>query len=117
MINEYGKPTTPFKLESGTKPSILHLNVLFCLCVVQNDTAHVGTKALNMCHQAQKGFRCIFIGNPQHRNGYLVYAPNKRKIVSLYDVVFDDIVSSPLAHVTTIFRSNVYATGSVIHTI
>ena len=28
-INEYGKPTTPFKLATGTKPSVSHLSVLF----------------------------------------------------------------------------------------
>ena len=33
MINEDGKPTTPFKLTTGTKPSLSHLHVLFCpLC-------------------------------------------------------------------------------------
>ena len=29
LINEDGKPTTPFKLATGTKPSISHLCVLF----------------------------------------------------------------------------------------
>ena len=64
MINKDGDPTTPFKLATGTKPSVLHLRVLFFLCVVRKDTAHVGTKALNMCHQAQKGFRLIFVAIP-----------------------------------------------------
>ena len=56
LINEDGDPTTPYKLATGTKPSVSHLRVLFCPCVVQKATAHVGTKALNMHHQAQKGF-------------------------------------------------------------
>ena len=29
LINEYSKPTRPFKLETGTEPSILHLRVYF----------------------------------------------------------------------------------------
>ena len=29
LINEDGYPTTPFKLETGTKPSVSHLHVLF----------------------------------------------------------------------------------------
>ena len=62
LINEDGDPTTPFKLEIGTKTSVSHLRVLFCPCVVQKATSHVGTKVVNMRHQAQKGFRSIFIG-------------------------------------------------------
>ena len=52
LINEDGDPTTPHKLETGTKPSVSHLSVLFCPCVVRKATAHVETKALNMHHQA-----------------------------------------------------------------
>ena len=67
MINEDGDPTTPYKLATGTKPSVSHLRVLFCPFVVRKATAHFGTKALNMRHQAQKGFRGIFVGIPQHQ--------------------------------------------------
>ena len=51
LINKDSDPTTLFKLTTGTKPSVSHLRVLFCPCVVGKATAHVGTKALNMCHQ------------------------------------------------------------------
>ena len=85
-----------FKFATGTKPSILHLRVLFCPCFVREDTAHVGKKALNIRHQAQKGFCGIFVGIPQHQKGYLFYVPHKRKIISLYDVVFDEIFFSAL---------------------
>ena len=90
LINEDGYPTTPHKLATGTKPSVSHLHVLFCPCVVRKATAHVETKTLNMRHQAQKGFCGIFVGIPQHQNGYLVYVPSTRKVISLYDVVFDE---------------------------
>ena len=53
LINEDGEPTTPFILATSTKHSILNLPVLFCPCVVQKATAYVGTKSLNMRHQAQ----------------------------------------------------------------
>ena len=56
LINKYSKLTTPLKLATGTKPSVSHLRVLFCPCFVRKATAHVGTKALNMRHQAKKGF-------------------------------------------------------------
>ena len=56
LINEDGNPTTPYKLATGTKPSVSHLRVLFCPCVVQKSTAHVETKMLNMPHQAQSVF-------------------------------------------------------------
>ena len=51
-----------------------------------------------MRHQAQKGFCGIFIVIPQHQEGYLVYAPSTRKIISSYDVIFDKIVSSTLEY-------------------
>ena len=56
LIKEDGDPTTPYKLATGTKPSVSYLRVLFCPCVVRKATAHVDTKTLNMRHQAQKGF-------------------------------------------------------------
>ena len=64
LINEDGDPTMTHKLTTGTIPSVSHLRVLFCPCVVQKAMAHVETKTLNMCHRAQKGFRGIFVGIP-----------------------------------------------------
>ena len=72
LINEDSDPTTPHKMATGTKTSVSHLRMLFCQCVVQKATVHVETKTLNMRHQAQKVFRGIFIGIPQHQEGYLV---------------------------------------------
>ena len=56
LINEDGDPKTPYKLATGTKPSVSHLCVLFFPCVVRKATAHVGTKTLNMHHQAKNVF-------------------------------------------------------------
>ena len=56
LINEYVDLTASYKLATVTKPSVSHLRVLFCPCFVRKATAHVGTKALNMHHQAQKVF-------------------------------------------------------------
>ena len=67
LINEDGDPTMPHKLATGTKPSVSQLRVLFCPCVVRKATVHVETKTLNMRHQAQKGFRGIFVGIPEHQ--------------------------------------------------
>ena len=90
LINEDGDPTTPFKLATGTKPSVSYLRVLFCPCVVRKDNAHIGTNTLNMRHQAQKVFCGIFVGILQHHKGYLVYVPSSKKIISSHDVVFDE---------------------------
>ena len=98
LINEDGDPTTPHKLATGTKPSVSHLRVLFCPCVVRKATAHVETKTINMRHQEQKGFRSIFVGIPVHQKGYLVYVPSTRKMISSYDVVFDESFSSALSY-------------------
>ena len=91
LINEDGDPTTPFKLSTGMKPVLSHLRVLCLPFVVWKATSHVVTKALNMRHQAQKGFRGIFVVIPQHQKGCLVYIPSTRKIISSYDVVFGEI--------------------------
>ena len=40
LINEDGDPTTPHKIATGLKPSVSHLRVLFCPCVVWKATAH-----------------------------------------------------------------------------
>ena len=52
IINKDIDQTTPHKLATGTKPSVSHLRVLFCPCVIRKATAHVETKPLNMRHQA-----------------------------------------------------------------
>ena len=57
LINKDVDPTTAYKLATGTKPSVSHLRVLFCPCVVRKAMAHVDTKTLNMHPQAQNGFR------------------------------------------------------------
>ena len=98
LIKSDGELIIPFKIATGKKPSVSHLCVLFCLCIVQKATSHIGTKALNMRHQAQKGFRGIFVGIIQHQKGCLVYVPHTRKIISSYGVVFDDILSSALMY-------------------
>ena len=98
MINEDGKPTTAFILATGTKTSVSHLRMLFCPCVIRKYNAHVDQKALNMRHQAQKVFRVIFVGIPQHKKWYIVYVPGTGKIISSYDVVFDEMFSSMLAY-------------------
>ena len=98
LINEDGDLTTPFKIATSTKPPVSQLCMLFCPCVVWKATAHVGTKALNIRHQAQEGFFGIFVVIPQHHKGYPVYVPITRKIIYSYDVVFDEKHSSALAY-------------------
>ena len=41
LINKDGKPTTSFKLATGTKSSVSHLGVLFCLSVVLKATGKI----------------------------------------------------------------------------
>ena len=89
LINKDSDPTTPHKLATGAKTSVSHLSVLFYPCVVRKATARVETKTLNMRHQAQKGFRGIFVGIPQLQKVYLVYVPSTRKVILSYNVVFD----------------------------
>ena len=87
-------------LATGTKASVLHLYVLLCPCFLQKATAQVDKKALNMRHQAKKGFCGIFVGIPQHQNGSLVYVPGTRKIIYSYDVVLDEFFTSMLVYMS-----------------
>ena len=50
LINEEGDATTQHKVAIGTKPSVSHLCVLFCPCVVWKATAHLEIKTLNLRH-------------------------------------------------------------------
>ena len=109
-------PTTPYKLATGTKSSVSHLCVLFCPCVVRKATAHVETKTLNMRHQAKKGFRGIFVGIPQHQKGYLVYVPSTIKVISSYDVVFDESFSSTLAYTSRSYAEAMAMRPTVTYT-
>ena len=79
LVNQYGEPTTPHKLETGMKPLVWNTRVLFYSCDLQKSTARFDRKALNMRHQSQKRFWGIIIGIPQHLKGFLVYVPSARK--------------------------------------
>ena len=79
LINKDGDPATPHKLATGTKPSVYHLRVLLCPCVVHKATAHVDTNMLSMRHQAQKGFCGNFFGIPEHQKRYLVYVSSEER--------------------------------------
>ena len=116
LINEDGDPTTPHKLATGTKPSVSHLRVLFCPCVVRKATGHVETKTLNMRHQAQKGFCGIFKGIPQHQKGYLVYVPSTRNVISSYDAIFDEIFSSALSYMSRPYLEEMAMRPAVTYT-
>ena len=73
LVNQDCEPNTPHKLETGKKPSVSYLHVLFFPFVLKKSTAHVDTKALNIRHQSHKGFRGIFIGILHHQKWYLIY--------------------------------------------
>ena len=80
------------------KPSVSNLHFSYYPYAVQNSTAHVATKGLNIRNQPQKKYRGIFVGIPQHPHGYLIYEPSTQKIVSSHDIVFDKIFSHSLAY-------------------
>ena len=75
-------------METGTKPSVSNIFVLYFPCVLRKATAHVDVKALNMRHQSQKGFWGIFVEIPQHQKWCLIYVPSTWKMVSSHGVVF-----------------------------
>ena len=69
-----------------------------------------------MRHQAQKGFCGIFVGIPEHQKGYLVYVPSTRKVISSYDVVFDNSFSSALSYTSRPYSEAITMRPSVTYT-
>ena len=116
LINKDIHPTTPHKLATGTNPSVSHLCVLCCPCVVGKSTAHVETKTLNMRHQAQKGFHSTFVSIPKHQKGYLVHIPSIRKDIFTYNVVFDESVSSALSYTSRTYSEAMAMRPAVSYT-
>ena len=90
--------------------------MLFCPCVVRKATENIDKKALNIFHQSQKGFCGIFVIIPQHQKGYLVYVTSIRKIISSYDVVFDESFSSALAYTSKPYSKAMAMRPSVTYT-
>ena len=70
-----------------------------------------------MRHQAQKGFRGIFIGISQHQKGYLVYVSITRNIISSYDVVFGERFFSALAYTSRPYSEGMAVRPEVTYTL
>ena len=69
-----------------------------------------------MRHQAQKGFRGIFVGIPEHQKGYLVYVPSTRKVISSYDFVLDESFSSVFAYTSRPYSEAMAMCSEVTYT-
>ena len=78
--------------------------------------AHVETKTLNMRHQAQKGFRGIFVFIPEHQKRYLVYVPSTRNVISSYDVLFEESVSSVFSYTSRPYSEAISMRPAVTYT-
>ena len=69
-----------------------------------------------MRHQAQKGFCSLFVGVVEHQKIYPVYVPSKGKIISSYDVVFDESFSSALAYTSRPYSKAMVMRPTVTYT-
>ena len=76
LINEDGDPTMPHKLATGMIPSVSHLRVLCCPCVVRKYTAHVET---NMLHESPSTKKVFAVSS-------LVFHNIKKDILCTYPV-------------------------------
>ena len=85
VTKQNGDVATPFELFLGGRPKIGNLRVFGCPAVRKRYSAserdatstHMGRWNL------QKGIRCIFIGLPENRAGWLFYSPNTRVSTSV----------------------------------
>ena len=60
MINEDSNLTTPFKLATGTKPSVSHLHIIF-FHVLYIQLHHTVKKVVEYLSSSAKGFRGFFL--------------------------------------------------------
>ena len=74
---------TPFEKLYGREPSVRHLRVFGCLAYAHNIN-HAGDKF------APKSRRCVFLGYPSRKKGWLLYDLEKRVIFHSRDVVFSE---------------------------
>ena len=104
----------PHKLANGKKPSVSNLRVLFCPCFVQEATAHVDTKALNMCHQSKKYFVVSLFEyhNIKRVTRLRNYYTEK---ISSHDLVFCEIFSSALAYTSSFYSESLAMQPSVLY--
>ena len=70
-----------------------------------------------MSRQAQKWFCGTFVGIPEHQKRYLVCLPSTRKIISSYDVVFDESFSSVLAYTSRLYSEAMAMRPAVTYTL
>ena len=95
-----GDIATPHELFHGTKPKIKNLRVFGCPAVRKRYSAseqNTNSQQLSRWN-LQKGIRCIFIGLPDNRAGWLFYSSNTCLSTAVsYDAVFDESFSTPIA--------------------
>ena len=60
-------------------------------------------KSVKHVSPSAKVFCGIFVEISQHQKWYIFYVPRKRKIVSLYNVVFDESLSSALVYTSQLY--------------
>nr|ABA95820.1 retrotransposon protein, putative, unclassified [Oryza sativa Japonica Group] len=96
---------TPFEAWYGKKPVIGHMRVFGCICYAQ-------VPAQKRVKFDNKSDRCIFVGYADGIKGYRLYNLEKKKIIIIRDVIFDESAtwnwkspeasSTPLLPTTTI---------------
>ena len=114
LFNKYGKPTTPYKLATDTKPSVSNPHILIYPCVVQKATAHVDTKLLKMCHQPQEVFRLSLLEFHNIKNinssTYVVHGT----FFFTRCCIWWNIFYCVSIHVMSVFRCTRYATSRLV---
>ena len=69
-----------------------------------------------MRQQAHKWFHGIFVGIPDHQKGYLVYVPITRKVISSYNVVFEETFNSALSYMSRPYSEVMAVRPAVMYT-
>ena len=111
LVDEEGKPTTPYYMAFKRHPKVSHFRVFGCPAVFKRyKVSAEGKRTVNK--SMQQGMRRIFVGIPDDSAGWLFYVPTTRKTYISLDASFDENFTSPLALPSLPFKGALKLRGS-----
>ena len=115
-INKDGEPTTPFKVVAGTKPSVSHLRVFFCPCVLMESYFICWDKGVKYASPSAKVFlRYPHWNSTSLKSVYYLCTTQTGYNILIQCCFWWYFIYCVGIYVTTICRSDGYANGCVIY--
>ena len=116
LINDDNDPTTPFKLTTGTKPSISHLRVLF-FHLLYGKLLHILGQRRKICVTKHKRVLVVYsLEFHSIKSVSCVCTKYKEDNILIWCCFLWKFLQWVIIYVTTLFRSNGYESGSDVYT-